>query len=77
MHKDIALLIQKIAMESPYDFKTKIHPNNTNGFWKIDIIFDHRGDAHSSAFVKSLPHIGMIYGEMLSIDDKEHIVKVN
>ena len=74
MHKDIAKLINKMVIESPYHtycFTADIIPNPIgNGFWKIKIHFDDRNNAHSASLVESLHHIGMVYGEGLNIEDK-------
>ena len=78
MHKKIALLIEKMINESPYNhFHCDVVPNETGGFWKIYINFDKRDDAHSAALFESLHHIGMVYGEGLGIEDKGDIVIVS
>jgi len=73
MHKKIALLINKMITESPYNhFHCDVisNPDKTDGFWSCIIKFAKRGDAHSDSLVKSLYYIGMVYGEGLCITDK-------
>ncbi len=85
MHKKIALIINKICDESPYNhFKCEVIPNMdgegniiNGGFWKCKIYFESRDDAHSAALVASLRNIGMIYGEGLSIQDNGKVVEVD
>lgn len=78
MHKNIALLIEKIVTESPYkDFEAVILPQKGNGFWGINLRIKERGLAHTEALVKSLRLIGLVYGEGLAITDKGNVVEVN
>ncbi len=78
MHKNIALLIKKMVDESPYDhFRCEVVPKQTGGFWECIIRFTHRDDAHSTALVKSLEHIGQVYGETLFVEDRGSLVEVS
>ena len=77
MHKNIARIIYRIIIESPYnDIKCDIIPGNSMGFWKVIIYFDTLDNAHSEALVKILDYIGMIYGETLSITDTNPGIKI-
>ena len=81
MHKRIAKIINKMIKESPYHntcFTSEIIPNRgSNGFWQMRIYFIDRDNAHSSSLVKSLYHIGMVYGEGLNIEDSNKEVFIS
>lgn len=80
MHKRIALLIKRMVDGSPYCnqlFYCDVHPKKTGGFWSVTLHFIARDNAHSEALIKSLHYIGMVYGEGLSIEDEEKVVKVS
>lgn len=72
MHKKIALLIEKIIEDSPYDhFTCKVIPNPSggDGFWEAEISFSMRNDAHAESLVRILKPLGMIFGEGLYVED--------
>jgi len=78
MHKKIALLIQKIVMESPYDFmECEVIPKKTDGFWKCILKFTCRDNAHSTSLIEALHPIGLVYGEGLNIVDLGNRVEVD
>ena len=78
MHKKIAMLIQRIIIESPYDdFQYAVIPNSSNGFWKVIITFENRGYAHTESLIRCIDNLGPVFGEKLEIDDngKEVVIK--
>lgn len=77
MHKNIAMIIQRIVQQSPYDFGCEIKGNDTNGFWEVKLHFESRGDAHSESLVRLLKSLGMVFGEGLWVKDKGKIVTIS
>ena len=78
MNKKIALIIEKIVTQSPYNFfHCEVIENDTQGFWKCVLKFENRDNAHSEALVRSLHYIGLVFGESLNIQDRGNIVEVD
>ena len=78
MHRRIAEVIDKMVKDNPYqDVKCVVHKQPTDGFWEVKLFFKKRNFAHTEALIRTLPHIGTVFGEGLYIRDRGKIVVVS